>query len=248
MFSAPNSETACGMFTLPHIISLILCVGAIILCVYLSRSISEKTLLLITRIMCIVYILWEVCKIIFKFIIGDTYLDHWVPLYYCSLFIYALIFLSFGRGRGYKLGEAFACGGCIVSGLAYLIIPATSLMDFPVYHFLSIHSMLFHSSMVYLGIMYIYKHRVDLNKKDYCYYSVFVGAFLLLSLILNSALNQNFMIIKNPVNIPIDFVNKIASSLPWLYTVMAILLYLTVPFFAVKLALFIIKRFKNKHI
>ena len=135
MFSAPNSETACGMFTLPHIISLILCMGLIILFVYLSRKISEKTLLLITKVMCAVFTLWEIAKIIFKFIIGDTYLDHWLPLYFCSLFIYALAFLSFGKGSVYKLGEAFVSGGSIVSGLSYLIIPATSLMDFPIYHF-----------------------------------------------------------------------------------------------------------------
>lgn len=248
MFSAPNSETACGMFTLPHIISLILCIGIIALCVYLTRNITEKTLMLITRIMCYVFVVWEISKIIFKFIIGDTYLDHWVPLYFCSLFIYALIFLSFFKGRVYKLGEAFVCGGCIVSGLAYLIVPATSLMDFPIYHFLSIHSMLFHSSMVYLGIMYIYKHKVTLNKSNYAYYSLFVGAFLLLSLILNLTLNQNFMIIKNPVNIPIEIVNVIANSMPWLYTVLVIILYLTVPFFTVKLVIFIVQKLKNKHI
>ncbi len=245
MFSAPNSETACGMFTLPHIVSLVLCMGLIILFVYLSRKISEKSLLLITRVMCAVFILWEIAKIIFKFIIGDTYLDHWLPLYFCSLFIYALAFLSFGKGRVYKLGEAFISGGCIVAGLAYLIIPATSLMDFPIYHFLSIHSMLFHSSMVYLGIMYIYKHRVKLNKVDYCYYASFVGGFLLLSLVLNIALNQNFMIIKNPVNIPIDIVNKLASACPWLYTAFAILLYLTIPFFAIKGILLLIKKIKK---
>lgn len=245
MFSPPNSETACGMFTVPHIISLVICLGLIVFFIYLSRNISEKTLLLVTRIMAIVFIIWEIGKIIFKFYIGDTYLDHWLPLYFCSLFIFALIFLSFFKGSVYKIGEAFLLGGCIVSGLSYLIIPATSLMDFPVYHFLSIHSMLFHSSMVYLGIMYIYKHKIKLSKKDYLYYSVFVGSFIALSLVLNYTLNQNFMIIKNPVNIPIDIVNNIANTVPWLYTLFAIILYLTIPFFAVKLVLFIIKKIRK---
>ena len=63
---------------------------------------------------------------------------------------------------------------------------------------------------------------------------------------LNITLNQNFMIIKNPVNIPIDFVNKIANSFHWLYTLFAILLYMTIPFFTVKLVLFIIKKLKKQ--
>ena len=41
MFSKPNSETACGMFTLPHIISLIFCLLLIALAVYLSRKFDE---------------------------------------------------------------------------------------------------------------------------------------------------------------------------------------------------------------
>lgn len=249
MFSRPNSETACGMFTLPHIISLIICLLLVALAIYLSRKFDEKKIKLTTKIMAYVFTVWEISKIIFKFAIGDIKsLDHWIPLYFCSLFIVALWLCAYGKGRIYKLGESFILGGCIIGGFAFLVVPATSLMDYPVYHFLSIHSMVFHSSMLYLGIMYIWKKKSKLDSGIFINYSVFVTFFGVLSIILNLILDQNFMILTRPVNIPIEFLNVIANKVPWLYTVGALILYIVIPFFIVKGILFIIEKLsKIKH-
>ena len=249
MFSRPNSETACGMFTLPHIISLIMCLGLVVLAIYLSRRLDDKKIKLTTKIMAYVFTIWEISKIVFKFIIDDAkYLDHWVPLYFCSLFICALWMCAYGKGHIYKLGESFIIGGCIVGGFAFLVVPATSLMDYPVYHFLSIHSMLFHSSMLYMGILYIWKRKCQLNSRTLAYYSIFVGFFGTLSIVLNLILDQNFMILTRPVNIPIEFLNTVANNAPWIYTIGALALYIVIPFFFVKGILFIIKKLsKNKH-
>ncbi len=248
MFSRPNSETACGMFTVPHIISLIVCIGLIIVALYSSRKFNEKKVLLVTRIIAIVFTLWEISKIVFKFIIGDTAPDHYVPLYFCSLFIYATVFCGFFKGSVCKLGEAFISGGCVLSGFSFLVVPSTSLTEYPIYHFLSIHSMLFHSAMVYLGILYITKKGIRLDKNDYKRYSIFVGVFMSMALILNLILKQNFMLIMKPYNIPIGFINAIANRAAWLYTVLVIGLYFALPFFTVKLAIFIIEKMKtNTH-
>ena len=249
MFSRPNSETACGMFTLPHIISLIICLIIVGLAIYFSRKLNENKIKLITKIMAYVFTIWEIAKIIFKFIIDDAkYLDHWVPLYFCSLFIVALWLCAYGKGRVYKLGESFIIGGCIVGGFAFLVVPATSLMDYPVYHFLSIHSMVYHSSMLYIGILYIWRKKFKLDLSAFINYSVFVGFFGVLSIILNLILDQNFMILTRPVNIPIEFLNVIAKNVPWLYTVGALMLYIAIPFYFVKGILFIIEKlWKIKH-
>ena len=189
------------------------------------------------------FTVWEIAKIVFKFIIDDAkYLDHWVPLYFCSLFIVALYLCAYGKGRIYKLGESFIIGGCIVGGLAFLVVPATSLMDYPVYHFSSIHSMLFHSSMVYMGVLYIWKLKLKLDLGAFINYSIFVGFFGALSITLNLILDQNFMILTRPVNIPIEFLNTIANNVPWLYTIGALLLYILIPFCLVKGITLIIKK------
>ena len=246
MFDRPNSETACGIFTLPHIISLIICLGLVALAVFLSRKFDDKKMRLTTKIMAYVFTVWEIAKIIFKFIIDEgKYLDHWVPLYFCSLFIYALWMCAYGKGRVYEIGKAFISGGCIVGGFAFLVIPATSLMDYPVYHFLSIHSMLYHSSMLYLGILYLRLYKINLDKKVFLNYSIYTGFFGIVSIILNLILDQNFMILRNPVNIPLEFINVIASRAPWLYTIGGFALYLLIPFILVKGIVIIIKKIKH---
>ena len=246
MFSRPNSESACGMFTLPHIISLIVCLGLVVLAIYLSRKFNDYKIKLTTKIMAYVFTAWEIAKIIFKFIIDEgKYLDHWVPLYFCSLFIYALWMCAYGKGRIYKIGEAFISGGCIVGGFAFLVVPATSLMDYPIYHFVSIHSMLYHSCMLYLGILYIRAYKIKLDKNDFINYSAYTGVFGIVSIILNLMLDQNFMILKNPVNIPIEPLNVIASKLPYLYTVGALMLYIIIPFFLVKGIILVTAKIKH---
>lgn len=246
MFSRPNSEAAAGMFTLPHIISLIICLIIVGIAIYLSRAFDKKRVVLTTKIMAYVFTIWEIAKIIFKFIIDEgKYLDHWVPLYFCSLFIYALWLCGYGKGRIYKIGEAFISGGCIIGGLAFLIVPATSLMDYPIYHFMSIHSMVYHSCMLYLGILYLRAYKINLDKNDFIRYSIYTGAFGIVSIILNLMLDQNFMILRNPVNIPIEFINAIANKAPWLYTVGAFMLYLLIPFLLVKGIIIIIRKIKH---
>lgn len=231
MFSKPNSETACGMFTLPHIISLIFCLLLIALAVYLSRKFDEGKIKKTTKIMAYVFTIWEICKIAFKLSIGEFYFfDHWIPLYYCSLFIVALWLCAYGKGYAYKLGEAFILGGCILGGVAFLVVPTTSLMDYPVYHFLSIHSMLFHSSMVYMGILYIFKHQTHLGKDTYLKYAAFVGGVCVFAIILNLITGENFMIVSSPVNIPVKIINSLSEACPWLYTVCVTVLYVTLPF------------------
>lgn len=232
MFDFPNKANASGLFSAPHYISSAICVLLIALFVFLSRKISDRALLLVTRVLAIAIGTLEVIKIIFKLAIGEgVIIDHWVPLFYCSLFIYALFMCGFGKGVIYKIGCVFLMTGCAIPGLLFLIFPVTSLPDYPYYHFISLHSMLFHSSMVYLGIIYLKKSYVAFSKRSYLYYVIFVSVPILLSLILNPIFDSNLMLIDNPVNLPIELIYQIYQAVPFVYTLGACLLYLTAPYF-----------------
>ena len=166
-----DKENACGMFTAPHIISLIICIIAIGVALYFARNISDSSLKKLTRIFAYVFTAMELIKIIYKFSYGYTeQLDFWFPLSFCSLFIYSLWMAGFGKGIIYKLGVSFIVGGCFMGGASFLVVPATSLMDYPIYHYLSIHSMLFHSCMVFMAILYIRKRYMDVTLKNCRYY------------------------------------------------------------------------------
>lgn len=246
MFSPPSKELACGMFNTSHLISSVACALLAILFFIFLRKISDRALLILTRAFAIFFSVLEIAKIIFKFAIGEgKYVDHWMPLFFCSLFIYALLMCGFGKGMFKKIGCTFLTLGSTVAGAVFLIFPTTSLPDYPIYHFISIHSMLFHTSMILIGLIYIYKGYVKPCKDSFVDYVIIVGLPIAISLVFNPVFSSNLMIVSNPVNIPVDFVSAIYELSPLLYKVLVILLYLTVPYFGNALVQFIIKKFQR---
>ena len=246
MFDMPNTANACGLFTAPHIISSIICVLLVAFLSVISFKLSNRGVLLLTRAMAFVILGLEIIKIAFKLSIGEgQYIDHYLPLFYCSLFIYALFMCGFGKGVIYKIGCSFLQGGCVLAGLIFLVFPTTSLPDYPIYHFISIHSMIFHSSMVLFGIIYLKKAFVRLDKTAYFYYVIFVSVPILLSLVLNPIFDSNLMLISNPTNIPIPIAVNLHKAVPFLYTICACLLYLTAPYFITYGLLALLKKLRK---
>ncbi|MBQ8344206.1 MAG: YwaF family protein [Clostridia bacterium] len=230
-FGPEDTANACGMFTVPHIISLIVCLALVGVSIYMITKISDTSLIKITKILAIVFTVTEIIKIIYKIVYSYTeYLDYYLPISYCSLFIYALWFYGFGKGAIKKVGEAFIAGGCIVGGMAFLIVPATSLMMHPIFHYLSFHSMLFHSAMVVMGVTLLLRNKTELNKNTFLYFGAYVTSAAFIAIVLNLITSSNLMLLSFPLNIPIDFVNRVAAKIPALYTVVLYLIYLIIPY------------------
>lgn len=223
-FSKQGEYQPCGMFSLTHIIVLAFCVVAIAIGVYLSRKAKEKTIRRLTRVIAIIIVILESGKILFSHLQGYTNLDSWVPLYFCSMFIYACILSGYTRGIFQALGDAFIGTGGTVAGAMFLLMPSTSLTTYPMFHFLSCYSMLYHSLMVYLGIVYISHHLIVLQKKTLVYYMLFCTFFSGIAIILNLIYHSNFMFLREPYNIPLPFLKPLSEKLPICYT---ILMYLS---------------------
>jgi hypothetical protein len=230
-FGPEDLANACGMFTLPHIISFIVCLAIIGAAIYLINKISDTSLVKIARILAIVFAVMEIIKIIYKFVHGYTeYLDYYLPISYCSLFLYALWLYGYGKGKIKKVGEAFIASGCIVGGAAFLIVPATSLMMHPIFHYLSFHSMLFHSAMIIMGFALLLRNAITLDKSAFLYFGAYVSVASLVAIILNLITSSNLMLLAFPLNLPFEFINRIAARIPALYTVGLYLVYLLIPY------------------
>ena len=253
LFASPGAFDPCGLFKLPHLIALGICFVGIIVALYFSRNISKKNLRLITKIMAVAFTVLEIIKIIFKFTVekpiaeagGWWGIDQWLPLAFCSLFIYVLWMCGFGKGFVYRLGASFICGGCFVGGFAFLLLPLTSLQSYPIFHFLCIHSMLFHSCMIYMCLIYIKQSGYNvLNKDNYKYYAGFVGGAGLVSVLLNLVTylipgieGSNIMLLRAlpikedfPISFMYDFVGDITFPFT-VYTIGALVCYIVVPYF-----------------
>ena len=241
---------ACGMFSAAHLIALFITLALVALGVFLCRNIERKQLKTLTKIVAVVVTVLELTKIGYNFYYGYTWIDAWVPLAFCSLFIYACWLAGFGKGFLEKLGVGFMVGGCITAGFLFLIFPTTSLQMHPIYHFLCIYSMLFHGLMVWLGILHIFQGGYRPTVKTFAYYAGFFACFALVSLIINATCSANLMFLDHPFNIPLDFINKIYEFSSVLYSILIFIAYLAcflVSFGVHSLVNFIKLKFPKNH-
>ena len=80
-FFAPRGEgKACGMFTLPHLIALTICIILIIIGINKTVGLEKKKVIRIIKIVFFIVLLLEVIKIGYNFYYGYNSLDNWVPL------------------------------------------------------------------------------------------------------------------------------------------------------------------------
>ena len=212
MVSAPGVNPACGMFNIEHLIAVIVCLLLVVLAIIFTRKFNYKKINTLLKITTFVITILEIIKIAFNiYYEGFSYPNNFIPLHFCSLFIYSLWFSGFGKNKIKKLGESFISGGCIIAGLFFLLMPSTSLQLYPIYHFQCIYSLLFHSLMLYFGIIYFIKGYFKYSFKNYFYYIVFVSIACLLAFILNNILDTNLMFIDNPWGLPINLLHKYAK-------------------------------------
>ena len=85
LFFAPlDAYPAAGMFTTPHLISLVVCLIIVLVALKASLKKSWEQVMKLTRVIAIVVTLLEGVKIAYNFYYGYTWLDAWFPLSFCS--------------------------------------------------------------------------------------------------------------------------------------------------------------------
>ena len=133
----------------------------------------------------------------------NQWLDSWVPLYYCSLFIFA-IWASLSRWQPLaRMGYSFITMGGIAAAVFFTLYPSTSLAIFPIWHPSSIHSFLYHLIMFCTGILFLMKKLYVPKKSDAVLYFVFILIACIPSLILNENYGTNCMFLNHAFQLPI---------------------------------------------
>ena len=239
-----NKYPPCGLFSLSHIISLIICIVIIGLFVYLKRKKSKEQIIKSTRVMAIIVTSLEFVKIFHSFYYGYTYLDSWFPLAYCSFLIYCLYFVGYGKGNLQKCGLVFLSGPAFIAGLGFLIFPTTSLADYPIFHYLCFYSLFFHSVMVYYAIMIYRTKAIDYKLTNTKYYLFLLYCFSIVAIAMDYIFECNMMFYYNPYNFPFQFVIDIYNISRILYTCVILLAY-SMMYFIVLLIVSIINRFSG---
>lgn len=235
-FAKPDVYEACGMLSLGHIVLLLVMIACIGIIIHGTKNKTNKEVRKIIKGVTIFLWVLEIIKIIFNLAVGKIKSpNNYIPLYYCSLILYAGLFSSFCSGILKKVGDVFIATGAIIGGVCFSLCPNTSLTIYPAFHYISVQSFIFHGSMIYLGLLVNITNYVKVQKKDIIYYSIFITIMGVLAYIFNLVFDSNLMFVsKNYPNTPVEIIyNMFGNAFP----VAMILGQAIVPFYVVYLSI-----------
>lgn len=205
-----------GLWTVQHLLFFLCAMGLLWLLFFLYHRFwkqKEKGVLIVFS-----SLLWgleviKICYVIFYLHDGKV-INDWVPLYFCSLTLYASLLSAYGKGAIRRLGDSFLFYGGIVSGFAFLCYPSSSLAIYPLLSFRTLHSLVYHVISVFLGVMIAWDGYFKPQHKDILSYLIFTYSFALIAYIVNLLCNSNFMFIREPWSIvPLQWIEKVVGPL-----------------------------------
>lgn len=214
-----TQDQVCGIFTPTHIAVLILYYIAAAAALYGSRRQSAERTERTVLIVALVVTAAEIVKIALRLWKGESG-DAWIPLYFSSLFLYA-IWLSLSKNERLRTaGNCFLAFGGTVAGAVFIVYPSTSLPHLPIWHPGAVHSIVYHWLMLYVGVVTLMRRYVP-EARHFWYYFLFVTVFSVAAAVCNAYLGTNLMFLGNPYGLP--FLQAIYDASPWLYLAVAYL-------------------------
>lgn len=230
-FAKPGEYEACGIFSAKHFILIAITILGIIIA--LKLTVNKKDTKKIIRNCTIFIWIFEIIIMLFKISVnGVKNPNHYIPLYYCSILLYAGVLSSFGKGVLKRIGDVFLATGAIIGGVVYMIFPTTSLLTYPMIHLVSMHSFIFHGIMLYLGILVNLSNYIELKHKDIISYASLVGIICVIAFIVNQIFDSNLMFISKNFK-AVSVIDAIYKSTGKLFTPIMIIAQCTLPFYVV---------------
>lgn len=191
-----------GLFTSSHIILLFALFAVIIAMLLLTVYCFKKSVRLQLKILSIVALVGEVLKIWVSYRMGIASWNNILPIYFCSLFLYASVFSAFCKNKHLRLiGDSCLMAGIVGGFFGILYAPALSY--FPILHFRSIHTLLFHAIMIYAGVLVLVTGEYVPHIKHIFYFMSVMLVLSIASVIVNHYIGSNYMYINIPaINAP----------------------------------------------
>lgn len=221
-----------GMRSVGHWLLLISTIAAIVIALNHTLLLSVARLRRLIRSTAVIMWLLEGTKIAFK--LGrekERSPDTWMPLYFCSVALYASLLSGFAGGALQRVGDVFLATGGLCAGVCFLAYPSSSLLLYPAWHFCSLHSFLYHGWMVYLGVLVSRSGLVSVELADFPAYFLFCLCFCLLAQAVNRRSGANLMFLCRPF--PGTFLTRLSGRLKGAYAPAVMLAQIVLPFFAV---------------
>lgn len=148
---APASQLPGTMFTPLHFIVAGIILAIVILCAVLIHK-KDKLIKPVFIVLWATVSILEVVKIVWESTTGNTVrleVTGILPLYPCSVFIYAMPFAIFGKGKVKQAACGYVCTLGLLGGSVNFFYPMTTLYRYSIISFSAMHSMIYHAVMLF---------------------------------------------------------------------------------------------------
>lgn len=150
-FLPPADQLPGTLFTPLHFLASGCWIGLIVLlCVFLRKK-KEGTLQKVFTGLWITLLVLEITKITWETCCGETVRFEWsgvLPLYPCSIFMYAMPFAIWGRGKVRYGACGYVCSLGLLGGAINFIYPANILNNYSCISFAGFHTLFYHGVLV----------------------------------------------------------------------------------------------------
>lgn len=248
MFKPEDPNNVAGMYSLGHFILFFIAIVIVSLYGYWALESSEEKVRKSFKVLSLVVLFLEIFKIVWNIVtygFNVDQLDRYLPFYYCSLFIYAFLGIAFGRGKLKRYSEVWLVYGGLIAGISFLLYPSSSLLLYPAYHFLSIHSIVYHSLLVGIVIVLMLKKMVVITpKQDFVPFTIYAVTFMLIALIFNKTLGTNMMFLQRPLALPpLEMLQEFNDTL---FQIVMFVGHLFLPFLITALVINLFRKYLGK--
>jgi len=153
----PSADKIPGtLFTPLHFIaSAFWIVLIIIVCILLGKK-EERILKRVFAGLWITLVILEVTKITWETLSGITVNFEWggiLPLYPCSIFMYAMPFAIWGKGNVRYSACGYVCSLGLLGGAINFIYPANVLNNYSCISFAGFHTLFYHGTLVLCAVL-----------------------------------------------------------------------------------------------
>ena len=214
-FSPRDKSTAVGMHTSTYFILLAVFIVITIIAIFLSRKMKHHYVKKIIIGSAIFVWVTEIIKMVFYWIAYGVEKVEFFPLYYCSMFMYACVMANFKNEKIKRAGLSFMAFGGVLGATAFFCFPSSVIPYYHLVHFMTFRTMIFHSLMIYVGVLILITGYYQPESKDFFNYAVFFLITFVLAYIINKLTGDNLMYINKPLKIELSKI--VFEAVPNLY-------------------------------
>lgn len=152
----PAADQIAGtLFTPLHLTISMLCVAAIVVLSCWAGGKSERQLRWAFGVLWVLVTVLELVKILWETCAGarvELNLVGILPLYPCSIFIYAMPFAVWGKGYVRRAACGYVCSLGLLGGAINFVYPANVLSNYSCVSFAGMHTLFYHGTMVFCAV------------------------------------------------------------------------------------------------